>query len=102
MIMEYLFLSISVILNVTLIVYSVKVAKRLMIADTNTGMLKETFESFLASVNSIHDSEMYYGDQTLQALMEQTKDIIVDLQEFENIFSLESLTEEEEFEEEES
>ena len=34
--------------------------------------------------------------------MEQTKDIIVDLQEFENIFSLESLTEEEEFEEEES
>jgi len=101
-IMEYLFLSISVILNVTLIIYSVKVAKRLMIADTNTGMLKETFESFLTSVNSIHDSEMYYGDQTLQALMEQTKDIIVDLQEFENIFSLESLTEEEEFEEEES
>ncbi|MBT5637043.1 MAG: hypothetical protein HOJ16_00500 [Candidatus Peribacter sp.] len=100
--MEYLFLAVSITLNIILIYYAAKVAKRLMIASTNTDMLKETFESFLASVQAMHESEMYYGDQSLQTLMEQTKDIIVDLQEFESIFSLESLTEEEELEEEES
>lgn len=100
--MEYILLSISIILNIILVHYSMKVARRLIIASANIAMLKDTFDSFLSSVESIHESEMYYGDQTLQALMEQTKDITVDLQEFEDIFSLESTIEEEEFEEEES
>ena len=40
--MEYLFLAVSITLNIILIYYAAKVAKRLMIASTNTDMLKET------------------------------------------------------------
>ena len=99
--MEYVLLAISVLLNTVLVFYSIKVARRLLIAETNTVMLKETFESFLTSLESVHQSEIFYGDQTLQALIQQSKDILLDLDEFQDIFSLDLKTEETEFEEEE-
>tara|TARA_A100001015_G_scaffold312890_1_gene418946 strand:+ start:613 stop:921 length:309 start_codon:yes stop_codon:yes gene_type:complete len=99
--MEYILLFISLSLNLALGYYSVKVARKLLIADTNTSMLKETFQSFLESLEAIHESEMYYGDQTLQELIQQSKDILVDLQEFQDIFSLDLQTEEVQLEEKE-
>ena len=99
--MEYALLSLSLLLNIFLGYYSVKVARKLLIADTNTSMIKETFQSFMKSLEEIHQSEVFYGDQTLHQLMQQSKDILVDLEEFQDIFSLDLKIEEEQFEEEE-
>jgi hypothetical protein len=57
--MEYVLLFLSVLSNIILVFYGIKVARRLLIAETNTVMLKDTFESFLASLESVHQSEVF-------------------------------------------
>ena len=65
-------LCISLILNGVLVFYSIKVAKRLIIASANFEAIEDIFTSFETHLNSVHDSEMFYGDQTLQSLIEHS------------------------------
>ncbi len=95
------FLIVSLIINFVLVYYSIKVARRLLIASANVGMIQESVESFLQSLEDVHESEMFYGDQTLQALIQQSKELVSDLQQIDDIFSFVE-EEEEEFEEEET
>ena len=95
------FLIVSLIINFVLVYYSIKVARRLLIASANVAMIQESVESFLQSLEDVHESEMFYGDQTLQALIQQSKELVSDLQQIDDIFSFVE-EEEEEFEEEET
>ena len=97
-----LFLILSLAINAVLIFYSIKVARRLLIASSNIEMIQQSVESFLQSLEDVHESEMFYGDQTLQALIDQSKELVVDFQQLEDIFSLVGNEEEEQFEEEET
>ena len=97
-----LFLIVSLTFNIFLIYYSVKVARRLLIASSNIQMIQDSTESFLQSLEDVHESEMFYGDQTLQALIDQSKELVADFQQLEDIFYLAGNEEEDQFEEEET
>ena len=95
-------LIVSLILNSFLVYYSIKVARRLLIASTNIVMIRDSVSLFLQSLQDVHESEMFYGDQTLQSLIDQSKELVLDFQQMEDIFSIVEDSEEGEFEEEET
>lgn len=95
-------LIVSLILNSFLVYYSIKVARRLLIASTNIVMIRDSVSLFLQSLEDVHESEMFYGDQTLQSLIDQSKELVFDFQQMEDIFSIVEDSEEGEFEEEET
>lgn len=95
-------LIVSLILNGFLVYYSIKVARRLLIASTNVVMIRDSVSLFLQSLEDVHESEMFYGDQTLQSLIDQSKELVLDFQQMEDIFSIVEDSEEDEFEEEET
>ncbi len=95
-------LIVSFILNCILVYYSIKVARRLLIASTNVLMIRDSISLFLQSLEDVHESEMFYGDQTLQSLIDQSKELVLDFQQMEDIFSIVEDSEEDEFEEEET
>lgn len=100
-------LCLSVILNVVFTRYAVVCARKLLVVATNLYSLQDSFVSFRAHVETLHETEMYYGDQSLQALIDHTKSILGELDRHEDIYTLVLEDEEEElgfdqdFEEEE-
>tara|TARA_Y100000310_G_C20304033_1_gene633134 strand:+ start:256 stop:558 length:303 start_codon:yes stop_codon:yes gene_type:complete len=84
----------SLILNVLLVVYIIWLLRKMWI-------ISESFESILDSLNhfsdhlkSIHELEMFYGDETLGGLIEHSKEVVDDLNELEMFYSTEGIEEE--------
>lgn len=95
-------LIVSVLLNIVSIYYSITCAKKLMIVANNLFSIRDEIEVFRSHVEAIHETEMYYGDTTLQGLIEHTKDMVAELDKYEDIFTFtveENNNEELEFEE---
>ena len=93
---------VSVIVNIILIYYSTTVARRLYLAATNLEALDNIINSFSEHVKTVHEMEMFYGDQTLQSLMERCNLILEELDAYEDIMDVlvEETEEGEEVEEE--
>ena len=81
-------LGVSVLINLILLPYSIRCARRLMTVANNLSSLQDKFAMFSAHVKVIHESEMFYGDETLQALIDHSKDILEDLDQYEDIYNL--------------
>ena len=69
-------LVVSIMLNLFLLLYSTRVARRIYVAGTNMEALYGAFASFRAHVEEVHEAEMFYGDQTLQSLIQHSKDVV--------------------------
>jgi len=65
-----LLLLLSVGINVVLFIYSRNVTARLTMIADEIGDLRQAATSFASHVRSVYELEMFYGDQTLQALMD--------------------------------
>jgi N-methylhydantoinase B/oxoprolinase/acetone carboxylase alpha subunit len=99
-----LILTLSIIANTGLILYVRAVLLRLLYVSEELGDLQDMINSFATHVKKVYELEMFYGDQTLQALMEHAISFNEQLETFEFIYSItaeENLYEEEEVEEEE-
>ncbi len=95
MILEII-LALSVVLNVFLVFYSTRIARRIFVVGTNMEALSAAFMSFRGHVESVHEAEMFYGDQTLQALIQHSKDVLTLLDEHEDLMAMVAEEEEEE------
>ncbi len=81
-------LILSVALNVLLLWYIRQTLKRLLFASENFAWLVDSLRSFGEHLQGIHELEMYYGDTTLQALIKHSKDLVNDMENFEQIYTL--------------
>jgi len=81
-------LIVSILLNILLLYYARKVAQRLLVVGTNLSILRETAEAFNSAASALHESEMYYGDSSLQVLMEQSKDFMLAIDEHSDVYTL--------------
>ena len=81
-------LIISIMLNVLLVYYAQKIAQRLMVVATNLSILRDTAESFNSAASALHESEMYYGDPSLQILVDQSKDLMLAIEEHSDVYTL--------------
>ena len=106
--MLVLFLSASVILNIVLIYVVVKSWKRLLFIGDNIDDLSYSVSSFREHLTKVYELEMFYGDETLQNLLNHSAELEKYLFDLEASFSAgelsddgreESETEEEEIQE---
>ncbi len=71
---------------------------KLLYVSDSIGSLLVSAKNFSTHLDGLHAMEMYYGDQTLGALIDHSKQVIEDIRDFEDIYTLtnEDLEEDEE------
>jgi len=93
-------LVLSAAFNCILLFYAIRIARRLLVVASNMDSIMEVMTVFKEHVEQVHEAEMFYGDQTLQALIQHSKDVIETLQEHEDLMQMVSVEEEGDAEEE--
>ena len=78
----------SVVLNVAVFIYARSAISRLLYVSEELGDLKMMIDSFSNHVSGLYQMEMYYGDQTLQGLVDHAQSFNEQLETFEFIYSL--------------
>ena len=91
-----LLLILSILINIFLMVYVRWLIRGLKEQSKQIETNNEVVIDFVEHVNSLHEMEMYYGDQTLQGLIRHGKSVV------EYFESLDFLTEEESEEEQDA
>jgi len=86
----------SLLLNVFFIWYFRNLVSRLRFVSENLGVLVEETVSFRDHLESVHELEMFYGDETLTGLIDHVGEYSEILVEFEEIYTLLDDDEEEE------
>jgi len=81
-------LTISVLANIFLVWYLIKVLKKLYFVSNNINHLLHIISDYSTHLEKVYNMETYYGDQTLQMLLEHSKDIVKELETYEEIYSL--------------
>lgn len=89
---EILF-ALSIVVNAILAVCSVRFAKKLLTVSSNIDTVYEMMSSFKSHVEQVHEAEMFYGDQTLQALIDHSKELLDVLEEHSDLMELVAIEE---------
>jgi len=66
-------LILSLVVNIIIVPYAIRCARRLLVVASNMDSLQEGFTVFQAHVKTLHESEMYYGDTSLRSLIEHMR-----------------------------
>ena len=77
-------LIISLILNLIFYWYSRQVVERLTFIYDNIGDMSELVSNYQVHLKSVYQMEMFYGDETLQHLLEHTKSLSLLLEDYED------------------
>ena len=81
-----LILLVSLGINAMLFVYSRNVAQKLVIISAEIDDMRAAAASFASHVKAVYELEMFYGDQTLQALMDHARSFREYMEEFDIIY----------------
>ena len=81
-------LAVSAILNIGLFVYTRAVVVRLLSIAEELWDLQQMIDSFAEHLNQVYELEMFYGDQTLQSLLNHAVSFNEQLETFEHIYTL--------------
>jgi len=84
----------SLVFNVVVFVYARSAIVQLLSVSEELGDLQDMVNAFATHAKEVYELEMFYGDQTLQGLMEHAVSFNEQLETFEYIYSL---TEEESY-----
>ena len=94
-------LTLSLVINVVLFMYSRNVTRKLGMIANEMADLRDATTSFANHVRSVYELEMFYGDQTLQALMDHARSFRDYLSGFDYIYIIEEQEENDQENEEE-
>ena len=75
----------SVIVNIALLFYARWLIKILQVKEEESTTLGELIAEYDSHVSNVHEMEMFYGDQTLKALIDHGKELITNIEEFDYI-----------------
>jgi len=81
-------LAVSVILNIGLFIYARAVVVRLLAIADELWDLQQMIDSFAEHLNQVYELEMFYGDQTLENLLNHANSFNEQLETFEHIYTL--------------
>ena len=81
-----LVLLVSLGINILLFVYSRNVAQKLVLISQEIDDMRAAVASFASHVKSVYELEMFYGDQTLKALMDHAVSFRQYMEEFDFIY----------------
>ena len=74
----------SLILNLVFYWYSRQVVAKLTFIYDNVGDMSELVSNYQVHLKSVYQMEMFYGDETLQHLLEHTKSLSLLLEDYED------------------
>jgi hypothetical protein len=78
----------SVLFNVGIFVYARAAISRLLEVAIELGDLQEMVDSFANHLEQVYELEMFYGDETLQNLLNHASSFNKQLETFEHIYTL--------------
>tara|TARA_R110000744_G_scaffold248288_2_gene364685 strand:- start:908 stop:1249 length:342 start_codon:yes stop_codon:yes gene_type:complete len=81
-------LALSAIFNVVILVYARAAIARLLSVSEELGDLQQMVDSFAKHLKAVYDLEMFYGDQTLENLLNHAVSFNEQLETFEYIYEL--------------
>jgi hypothetical protein len=84
----YLVLTISVFFNVALIIYTRGAIIRLLSISEELGDFQQMVNAFAKHLKAVYELDMFYGDETLQGLLDHAVSFNEQLDTFEYIYSL--------------
>tara|TARA_R100000008_G_scaffold80482_1_gene62931 strand:+ start:82 stop:381 length:300 start_codon:yes stop_codon:yes gene_type:complete len=93
-------LTTSIILNILLAVYILWLLRKMWVISESFGSIFDSLRHFSNHLKSIHELEVFYGDETLAGLIEHSKEVVADLEALEVFYSPEEIEEETDGEEE--
>lgn len=82
------FIIISVAINILAIWYIRELLMRFRFYTENTGQLFTNLTEYTEHLGKVHQMEVYFGDPTIQGLLEHSKAVAVTVSEYLDIFSL--------------
>tara|TARA_R110002110_G_scaffold152037_11_gene344616 strand:- start:5381 stop:5791 length:411 start_codon:yes stop_codon:yes gene_type:complete len=71
-------LYLSVIINLVLIWFSIKCIKNINDIEEDMDDIMSKTDDFTEHLENVHEMEMFYGDETLQSMIEHSKQLIND------------------------
>jgi hypothetical protein len=80
--------ALSIALNIGIFVYTRAAITRLLFVSEELGDLQNMIDAFAKHVKSVYDLEMFYGDITLEHLLNHAVSFNEQLETFEHIYSL--------------
>ena len=81
-------LFLSIIFNIGIFVYARSAITRLLFVSEELGDLQNMIDAFAKHVKSVYELEMFYGDTTLEHLLNHAVSFNEQLETFEYIYSL--------------
>lgn len=87
-------LTLSILFNIGIFIYAREAITRLVRVSEELGDLQIMIDSFTKHLESVYGLEMFYGDQTLQSLLEHATSFNEQMTTFEYIYSLTEIDEE--------
>jgi len=78
----------SLILNAVLIWYARSSIKQLAFISENVGDLRDSIGAYARHLKSVYELDMFYGDETLGALMQHTTEFEESLQLYDDFYDL--------------
>jgi len=84
----YLILTISVAVNLILFWYVRKVLEDFLYVSGNMQDLSDSLKNFSDHLDKVNQMEIFHGDSTIQGLLEHSKEVIKDIEEFDFIYEL--------------
>ena len=87
-------LTLSIAINIILVLYLRSLIAQLLFISENLGDLNEMTLNFIEHLAGVNELETYYGDDTLQHLLEHVMDYSQQLEMFSDVFSLTTAEEE--------
>ncbi len=81
-------LSVSALINISLIWYLRKMISRLLFVSENLSDLVKIINNYKKHLGGVYKLEMFYGDATLEFLMQHTNSLIEVLKDYEDVYSI--------------
>ena len=81
-------LSISAIVNISLIWHLRKMISKLLFVSENLSDLVKIINNYKKHLGDVYKLEMFYGDKTLEFLMQHTNSLIEVLKDYEDVYSI--------------
>ena len=82
------FLVVSVALNILALWFIRNILTKLLFVSNNLGEVNDVMLRFTEHLEAVHSMETFYGDQTLQSLLEHSTLVADMLQEFDEIYTI--------------
>ena len=100
--METTFLTISVFNNIVFVLYARWLIQIIRTKEEEVTVVSELVSAYVSHLSSVHEMEMFYGDETLGQLIRHSKEVVDSISKFRNLFEIENDTTNQEEETEEN